>query len=1070
MSSSAQQPAISRPAQAAAILRSLAGLAERLRASPPPSTEKLRELTARLQELQPLISNGTAAPALLSNAAARAALLSVLSVALRQPLAGSALAQGSGAGREELRPQRLSYNDIAYWAAICCYELLRCKLPPLHAKRQLGFALRLVRTQPLQCWARRLAEMGPELLSLQRDLEQGEGGPQEEQHGEAAGSDAAPAQLRQREVCEAADVLSQSLHMVEALICFAKRAAPPHSELAQLQQELAAALRDSCVLEHTARALLLLAPLLRVRPAGNGDSEDALHACVLRIVGFMTCVVGYVVQLHLTDASIPSATSEPSTLAAALHELLSGRCVRHAVLVLGVAALCAADGGPSCGLPSELLRYVPVVGQREGPDGARGEVMDLRHANGRVLLDPQVLNNAVHMLRCGVPGALPGRPGALALLLRVCRLLVASGRTSLGGGDGVAEAEATVRHEGGGIGGSSSSCRGGGPGGSGRQRELPAAPPRPQLQLLLAPGALQRYFHAALAEVMRLCFPARPVETREMEAARAECWQLFAAYTRGVRPLQLWDVYLASPVQYLEDPGMMMSGEPLCATPLPSWAAALAGGWPRHLERLLRRGGEDPAGPEARLAVNSLFLNGWVSNRTAWRRLAVLLAYGEPRQAAALVATLGKLLRAADPLQLAGTAPEDFEVPAAAALWALTGAVNDWEGLRGGAPSAASEAEGQAQGGLPGGVQSAAGRQLTLMVSAAACQWLPPLARLAMRAMERSEERMRMRKAALLLLPLLSWLPLLARHCSTAATGEAAAAVGGVTAAVSGAGGVGPGDPGGGGPHSPSGGEWTQLLLEEVGAVPLLGAALHMLSGADAAATFIIPGDVRRLLVRACCAVAVACPREVRAAVARAATGQELVAAAGREGGTALKRGGQGSQPAAAAPAIGAAPVPHAEFPWRPQQLRALAAGVWAERRGTEADGASALAMLLQWEAGGGEGLGESELSQAGVEAEARPQKPMGLRTAWRLVEECSTCTDHYQLLPPLALVPVAEARAALRTCSHPGCVILAGDSEAEVGSRLLPCVWCGVARYCGGDCQAAHWVAGHREACVPRG
>ncbi|PNH01870.1 hypothetical protein TSOC_012203 [Tetrabaena socialis] len=39
-------------------------------------------------------------------------------------------------------------------------------------------------------------------------------------------------------------------------------------------------------------------------------------------------------------------------------------------------------------------------------------------------------------------------------------------------------------------------------------------------------------------------------------------------------------------------------------------------------------------------------------------------------------------------------------------------------------------------------------------------------------------------------------------------------------------------------------------------------------------------------------------------------------------------------------------------------------------------------------------------------------------------------------------LVSVAEARGVLRTCSHPGCVSLAGDSEAEAEAGLN--VFCG--------------------------
>ncbi|PNH09237.1 hypothetical protein TSOC_004149 [Tetrabaena socialis] len=147
-------------------------------------------------------------------------------------------------------------------------------------------------------------------------------------------------------------------------------------------------------------------------------------------------------------------------------------------------------------------------------------------------------------------------------------------------------------------------------------------------------------------------------------------------------------------------------GAPLPASPLPSWADALAGGWLPCLERLLRRDGEDLAGPEARFAVDSLaFCLPDVEQSTlAWWHLAVLLACGEPRQAAALVATLGKLLRAAD---LPALTMEDDRIAAIAVLWALMGGIEEWEAADG----------------------AAALMALALMAPCATCEWLPSLAR-----------------------------------------------------------------------------------------------------------------------------------------------------------------------------------------------------------------------------------------------------------------------------------------------------------------------------------------------------
>ncbi|PNH09334.1 hypothetical protein TSOC_004072 [Tetrabaena socialis] len=929
--SAAQQPALSRPAQAAAILRSLPGLAERLRAGPPPSVDLMQDLMDRLDELHPLIRDGTAAPALLSNAAARTALLIVLAVTLRQPLAGSAGAQESGAGRKERTIQLVSYNCVAHCTSICCAALLLRELPPLLAERQLDFALRLMRTQPLQCCARKLAEMGPGLLSLQR----GERGLQEGPRGRAASSGAARAHDRERKalviVDEAGDMLWQSLHCVEAVTLAMPLdgdgdAPPPNSEMWQVLKGLVAELRDCCVLEHVARTmLLLLLPMQRLQ-AGDGRNlnyADTLARTISRILRVASDGV-------LMDDAIPSVTSVPSTIAAELHGLLSGRCARHAVLVLGVAALCTADGGPSYGLPSELLRHVPVIGLPEGPDG---DTVDLRHANGRMVLDSAALENMVHVLRCGVQGSPPGRQGALALLLRVGRLVVVSGGAHLGASGGSAEAEATARHEcggsascsgsgsgGGGRGSGSSSRSGGrGGGGSGRRQEqatvrpqLPRPPATPGRQLLLDEDSLGPLFDDALTGAMELCFPARPGDRPARVAARAECWRLFAAYTRDVLPLEDADELPCSPVHHLQDPGTMLPGAPLLVSPPLSWADALAGGWLPCLERLLRRGGEDPGGPESRLALNSLALSvpDVKPCTLTWRHFA----------AAGLVATLGKLLHAADLAALVEPTTEDDCIAAAAALGALRGAIEEWEAASGAAASEASTAA------LP--AQSAAGRQLALMVSCAACEWLPPLARLAMRAMQLrsvpaaagASQDDAVRTSVPLFLPLLSWLPVLAQRCTFAAGGAAAAG----------------------------------------------------------------------------------------------------------------------------APAIRAAPVPQVQFPWRPQQLRALGAGVREAGWDADADGADALAALLQsWEAGGGEGAGKGGLSQAGGVAgteggggedgastnaapvrvmseasERTPQEPMELLAAWRRVEECSAIPKNERQIAR-ALVPVAEARGVLRTCYY---------------------------------------------------
>ncbi len=68
-------------------------------------------------------------------------------------------------------------------------------------------------------------------------------------------------------------------------------------------------------------------------------------------------------------------------------------------------------------------------------------------------------------------------------------------------------------------------------------------------------------------------------------------------------------------------------------------------------------------------------------------------------------------------------------------------------------------------------------------------------------------------------------------------------------------------------------------------------------------------------------------------------------------------------------------------------------------------------------------------------------------------------------LPPPLALPPsLAGALPRLRVCGGPGCANFAGPCEGAL--PLKQCGGCRAARYCGADCQRAHWREGHRAEC----
>ncbi|PNH01843.1 hypothetical protein TSOC_012246 [Tetrabaena socialis] len=189
--------------------------------------------------------------------------------------------------------------------------------------------------------------------------------------------------------------------------CSARQRLQVEEQRQQFSRELAAALRDSRVLEHGARW--------------------ALHAQLAVSAGWEAEVgrfdaFSYVVMQVWHASQLALAMEDDSVAAPALREVLSGPCVRHAVLSLGLAALCVADGGPSHGLPEELLFHLPILGRA-------GE--DLRGLHGRQQLDCTVFVCVVWVLQgCPVASATPLRDwrSGVALLRRIGSLLLTSAR------------------------------------------------------------------------------------------------------------------------------------------------------------------------------------------------------------------------------------------------------------------------------------------------------------------------------------------------------------------------------------------------------------------------------------------------------------------------------------------------------------------------------------------------------------------------------------------------------------------------------------------------------------------
>ncbi|PNH03350.1 hypothetical protein TSOC_010567 [Tetrabaena socialis] len=495
-------------------------------------------------------------------------------------------------------------------------------------------------------------------------------------------------------------------------------------------------------------------------------------------------------------------------------------------------------------------------------------------------------------------------------------------------------------------------------------------------------------------------------------------------------------------------------------------AAALAAGMLPCLERLLRRGGQAPgeAGEVPNLQL-CLLLKAEVFDLES---LAPLLAYGEPRQAAALVATVRKLLAcraapaslrqlcAGDAVRGPGSHPEAvllaLRILEVAQQWMLAGAryAVVWQ-----VPIAPPEMRAAAVAAVAVGP----GRQLALVVSRAASDWLPLLSRLfealapLLLGTVPADSGL-MHNAVTCLKPLLVWLPLLAR-CGGVEQGTAD-----VPATTSG---------------------WRRWLLEEMRVVPLLGTALGLLPllllhEQRAQETDCVGCEIALLLGESCCCVAAAFPDEVRSAALSAAAAEEGVASGGsgasrggglggrssgwRAGGLSGARAGGSlssssnnsgsqSQPADWAGAA-AASRPGG---WRPSLLRALAAELRAHGRdAAHAAVAAAVADLA----------GKLEACRAGRSGLGGGEAGAGWLGTPALVNAWDEGASGLRVPPP------AEGRALLRTCANPACDNLAGGSEAELPLRA--CGRCGAAWYRRRECQTAHWRAGHREACGRHG
>ncbi|KXZ48311.1 hypothetical protein GPECTOR_29g86 [Gonium pectorale] len=722
---------------------------------------------------------------------------------------------------------------------------------------------------------------------------------------------------------------------------------PQHQELFA---ELVAELEDSWLLEHVARAVLLQA----CNPRALRDLVPGTVRVAAR-TRMKLCL------LH----DYWSDDTDAAQLAARLRSMASGRCVQHAARCMGLAVLCDADGGSAYGLPPELLALLHT---EQSPAG--GEMSEDAATQLRAM---------VCMMQLGDPEG-PGRRGALELAMRVGWLAVASARSR-------------AAREGGG--GGNDDAASGSSGASPPAAVVAPGPRRSVPQEEVLPLAAD-----ALRAAWRFLSLPRAVAQAASAAAVAEAadwWRLAAAVVDRAVPCTTDDGGQPSAASLGKSLAAVWGLLPGCdvlslpAEPPPALAAALDGGLLRCLELLLRRAGRDPQGPESTLLQGLLDQVGDYLN--FWSYLAPLLAYGEPRQAAALLATMRKFLRTAD---IEALRAEDLDVEASLHDRLLIAVAFFLTVVRAQKKEVAADA---APGAEP---PSPASQQLLNLVSCAACEWLPQLSQSLSQLLLSSGM-----VNPLLLSALLTWLPLLAGHCAAAVRSPLGDDVGG-------------GASGSGEAADDSG--WRALLMEEVGAVPLLDASLRMV----ARAAELRPDNrlpLLRSLVDACCATA---------AVARGARWGLRCPAAEVAAGRPEQQG-TGNAAAAVVQSSAAAIPGTPPLPWPPGLLREAAAGLRSCGDQNMAAHAEGLAAYLEL---GGDGACEA-LRQA-------PPPPGPLVSA----------------LPS----PTAARRLLPGRCANPRCANLEGDSEADL--TLKACAGCGAVDYCCRPCQTAHWRAGHKGEC----
>ncbi|KAG2498066.1 hypothetical protein HYH03_003826 [Edaphochlamys debaryana] len=325
---------------------------------------------------------------LLANSAAAGALLRLHAAAVRGP---------DSAG--PLEDWQSDVLDAVVGLLFGCYPLNASR----HGVSVLCFVLALLRTHTLQALSRRLAAAATERESQGSSAAAGSGSGNgsgaggTDRHGDREARGSSPQSPRRKWIDRCNAHLVALFGVLEA----AKPSDVPRSgsagtsspeaaaEVASLRavcvEEYARGLAESGILEHAARALLLL----QARGPGATLTTPLHLDSLVRLWGL-------------------ALRAESPTIVAHLRTAYSGPCVRTAVLVYGVGTLRLLDGGPSYGLPAAL--QTAGLSLRKGVDGRA--------------IDPVALLLLFQMVSAGAPPSGPAAGASLAL--RIGRVAVAA--------------------------------------------------------------------------------------------------------------------------------------------------------------------------------------------------------------------------------------------------------------------------------------------------------------------------------------------------------------------------------------------------------------------------------------------------------------------------------------------------------------------------------------------------------------------------------------------------------------------------------------------------------------------